>query len=144
MPGANLPTHAIGTNRCVTRIFAQRAQDHRRLRPARDDGDARRSGTRYRRFQIITEHAPETFDFNRTYLDVDRIDRFVLVHVTLSAGRSIEAKQAFYARLAELLTGRSHCAPRISPSSWSRTSAPTGPSVVGEASYVVIPREQSR
>lgn len=96
------------------------------------------------RFQIITEHAPETFDFNRTYLDVDRIDRFVLVHVTLSAGRSIEAKQAFYARLAELLTGRSHCAPRISPSSWSRTSAPTGPSVVGEASYVVIPREQSR
>jgi 4-oxalocrotonate tautomerase len=48
--------------------------------------------------------APETFDFNRTYLDRARSDRFVLVQVTLSAGRSTEAKQAFYARLAELLT----------------------------------------
>src|SRR5258705_10061322 len=55
------------------------------------------------RFQIINEHGLKGFDFNRSYLDIDRSDRFVLVQVTLSPGRSTEAKQAFYARLAELL-----------------------------------------
>ncbi len=55
------------------------------------------------RFQVITEHLPENFDFNRSYLDISRSDRFVLVEVTLSAGRTENSKQAFYARLAELL-----------------------------------------
>jgi 5-carboxymethyl-2-hydroxymuconate isomerase len=55
------------------------------------------------RFQIINEHGLDDFDFNRSYLDIDRSDRFVLVQVTLSAGRSRDAKHAFYARLAELL-----------------------------------------
>jgi 4-oxalocrotonate tautomerase len=55
------------------------------------------------RFHLISAHGAGDFDFNRSYLDIDRTDRFVLVQVTLSAGRSTEAKQAFYARLAELL-----------------------------------------
>jgi phenylpyruvate tautomerase PptA (4-oxalocrotonate tautomerase family) len=58
------------------------------------------------RFQILTAHSPETLHFDRHYLDVERTDRFVLVRVTLSAGRSTEAKQAFYRRLAELLAER--------------------------------------
>ncbi|HZC12024.1 MAG TPA: tautomerase family protein [Mycobacterium sp.] len=54
-------------------------------------------------FQVITEHLPGNFDFNRSYLDINRSDRFVFVEVTLSAARTENGKQAFYARLAELL-----------------------------------------
>ncbi|MBV8987674.1 MAG: tautomerase family protein [Solirubrobacterales bacterium] len=55
------------------------------------------------RFQIITMHAPENFSFDRSYLEVNRSDRFVLITVTLSVGRTTEAKQAFYAQLRERL-----------------------------------------
>lgn len=55
------------------------------------------------RFQIVTEHTPERFPFDRSYLDIERSDGFVLVAVTLSAGRSTEAKRRFYAELCRLL-----------------------------------------
>lgn len=58
------------------------------------------------RFQIITEHRPRTLRFDRHYLDIERSDRFVMVRVTLAAGRATEAKQAFYRRLSELLADR--------------------------------------
>jgi 4-oxalocrotonate tautomerase len=60
------------------------------------------------RFQIVTEHGPGTFNFDRHYLDIERSDRFVLVRITLSAGRSADAKRAFYRRLADLLADRAH------------------------------------
>jgi 4-oxalocrotonate tautomerase len=37
---------------------------------------------------------------------VERTDRWVMVRITLSAGRATEAKQAFYRRLAGLLADR--------------------------------------
>jgi 4-oxalocrotonate tautomerase len=52
------------------------------------------------RFQIITQHTPATLQFDRDYLDIERSDRFVMVRVTLAAGRSTEAKTAFYGQLA--------------------------------------------
>src|SRR4051794_34790685 len=55
------------------------------------------------RFQVITQHSPAEFVFDRNYLEIERSDRFVVVQVTLSAGRTTEIKQAFYARLAEIL-----------------------------------------
>jgi 4-oxalocrotonate tautomerase len=58
------------------------------------------------RFQLLEEHGAGTLRFDRHYLDIERTDRFVLVRVTLSAGRSTEAKQAFYRRLADLLAER--------------------------------------
>ena len=58
------------------------------------------------RFQVVTEHRPGGLRFDRGYLDIDRTDNFVLVRITLSSGRSTEAKRAFYARLAELLSER--------------------------------------
>ena len=58
------------------------------------------------RFQIITQHTGESLSFNRHYLDIERTDSWVMVRVTLSAGRATEAKQAFYRRLAELLAER--------------------------------------
>ncbi|HTX11393.1 MAG TPA: tautomerase family protein [Solirubrobacteraceae bacterium] len=58
------------------------------------------------RFQIITERPPGYLRFDPNYLDIDRDERFLLIRVTLAAGRSTEAKQAFYHRLAELLVAR--------------------------------------
>jgi 4-oxalocrotonate tautomerase len=58
------------------------------------------------RFQIVTQHTEQSLRFNRHYLDVERSDRWVMVRITLSAGRATEAKQAFYGRLAGLLVDR--------------------------------------
>ena len=96
------------------------------------------------RFQVITRHEPASFVFDRSYLDIDRSDRFVMVQVTLSAGRTTEAKQDFYRRLAELLeesVGLSTndlavCLIENTREDWSFGR--------GEASYVVLPRERWR
>jgi 4-oxalocrotonate tautomerase len=58
------------------------------------------------RFQIITERAPGYLRFDPSYLDIERDEQFLLVRITLSAGRGTDAKQAFYHRLAELLAER--------------------------------------
>jgi 4-oxalocrotonate tautomerase len=58
------------------------------------------------RFQIITERRPGYLRFDPNYLDLDRDEGFLLIRVTLSAGRTTGAKQAFYRRLAELLAER--------------------------------------
>ncbi len=58
------------------------------------------------RFQIVTEHESHAFHFNRSYLEIERSERFVLVRITLAAGRSTDVKRAFYGRLAELLAER--------------------------------------
>jgi 4-oxalocrotonate tautomerase len=66
------------------------------------------------RFQIITQHTPATLQFDRDYLDIERSDRFVMVRVTLAAGRSTEAKTAFYGQLAGA-AGRPHRAAERGP-----------------------------
>jgi 4-oxalocrotonate tautomerase len=55
------------------------------------------------RFQVITEHPPGRLIYDPAYLGVERTDGFVLVQVFLSAGRTTDQKQAFYARVASLL-----------------------------------------
>jgi 4-oxalocrotonate tautomerase len=96
------------------------------------------------RFQVITAHEPDEFLFDRSYLDIERSDRFICVQVTLSAGRTLAAKQAFYTRLADLLA--EHVGLRSEDlavilvenqrEDWSFGR--------GEASYVVLPRDQWR
>jgi 4-oxalocrotonate tautomerase len=54
------------------------------------------------RFQIITERPPGYLRFDPGYLDIDRDTGFLLIRITLSAGRTTDAKQAFYRRLAGL------------------------------------------
>ena len=96
------------------------------------------------RFQVITEHERGRFAFDRAYLDVERSDRFVFVEVTLSTGRSTEVKQAFYARLCELLVqdlgmreeDLAVCLVENAREDWSFGR--------GVASYLVLPREQWR
>ncbi len=55
------------------------------------------------RFQVITEHPPESLIYDPTYLGIDRTERVIFVQITLNAGRSTEQKRALYARMAELL-----------------------------------------
>ena len=53
------------------------------------------------KFQIISEHAPESLVYDPNYLDIERGDGFIAIQVTLNEGRSLEMKKAFYRRVAE-------------------------------------------
>ena len=53
------------------------------------------------KFQVITEHGPDALVYDREYLDIARSDNFIAIQVTLTEGRSIEAKQAFYSSVAQ-------------------------------------------
>jgi 4-oxalocrotonate tautomerase len=96
------------------------------------------------RFQIVSEHARESFHFDRAYLDIERSGAFVLVGVTLAAGRSAEVKQSFYARLCELLVETvglreqdlAVCLVENAREDWSFGN--------GEASYLTIPKDRWR
>lgn len=52
------------------------------------------------KFQVITEHAPDELNVTPGYLGVTYSPDIVLIQVTLSHGRSVQQKQAFYARVA--------------------------------------------
>ncbi len=53
------------------------------------------------RFQVITEHPPEELIFDRTYMGIERTDDCVFIQITLSVGRTVEQKQAFYKAIAD-------------------------------------------
>ena len=63
------------------------------------------------RFEVITQHDPDDFVYDRQYLGIERSDDFVIVQIALRRGRSTEAKQALYRRISERL----HEAPGIRP-----------------------------
>jgi 4-oxalocrotonate tautomerase len=56
------------------------------------------------RFQVITEHSPDSLIYDPTYLGIQRTDDVIFVKITLNAGRSTEQKRALYARMTELLS----------------------------------------
>jgi 4-oxalocrotonate tautomerase len=56
------------------------------------------------RFQVITEHSPDSLIYDPTYLGIQRTDDVIFVKITLNAGRSTEQKRALYARMAERLS----------------------------------------
>ena len=96
------------------------------------------------RFQILTEHEPQTLSFDRNYLDIERTERFVLVRITLASGRPTDTKRAFYRRLAELLAERAELRAEDvavvllenQREDWSFGS--------GQASYIDLPKEAWR
>jgi len=53
------------------------------------------------RFQIIAEHDPENFLFDRHYLGIDRSDEFVVIQITFNTGRTLDQKKALYKAIAE-------------------------------------------
>jgi 4-oxalocrotonate tautomerase len=96
------------------------------------------------RFRAITEHAPGRLTWDRGYLDIERSDRFVLVRVTLSAGRTTDAKQAFYAGLCELLVEAIGLRPEDLAVVLVENTREDWSFGLGQASYVVLPRERWR
>jgi phenylpyruvate tautomerase PptA (4-oxalocrotonate tautomerase family) len=96
------------------------------------------------RFQIITQHAPGTLRFDRSYLDIGRSDAFVLIRVTLSAGRSTEAKQAFYASVARRLADRPGMPVEDVAIALVENTREDWSFGRGQASYVELPREPWR
>ena len=56
------------------------------------------------RFQVITDHSPDSLIYDPTYLGIQRTDEVLFVQITLNAGRSTEQKRALYARMTELLS----------------------------------------
>jgi len=55
------------------------------------------------RFQIITEHAGASLNYDRDYLGIHRSDDCIFIQVTLNGGRSVEMKQRFYKAVADCL-----------------------------------------
>ena len=94
------------------------------------------------RFQVITEHRRGRLVYDSGYLGVARTDGIVLVQVFLSAGRTPELKQAFYARAVELIAEgarvrREDVAINLvenSRADWSFGN--------GVAQYLTLPKEQ--
>jgi 4-oxalocrotonate tautomerase len=58
------------------------------------------------RFQIITEHDPDGFVFDPTYLGIERSNNCVIIQVTLNDGRTLDQKRAFYKAIADGLHER--------------------------------------
>ncbi|MGB0097896.1 MAG: tautomerase family protein [Solirubrobacteraceae bacterium] len=93
------------------------------------------------RFQVITQHQPQTLCFDRHYLDIDRSERFVLVRVTLAAGRATAAKQGFYRRLSELLGDRTGLRSEDLAVILVENSREDWSFGRGQANYLELPRE---
>jgi phenylpyruvate tautomerase PptA (4-oxalocrotonate tautomerase family) len=94
------------------------------------------------RFQVITEHAPGRLVYNKSYLGVGRTDGFLLVQVTLSAGRTTAQKKAFYARLAELLATGARMRPEDIAVSLVESTREDWSFGNGVAQYLELPNDQ--
>ena len=57
-------------------------------------------------FQVITEHDKAGLVYDPDYLGIHRSDGILFIQITLSEGRSVEAKQALYKRIAGLLNAK--------------------------------------
>jgi 4-oxalocrotonate tautomerase len=53
------------------------------------------------KFQVITEHAPEDINVAESYLDNHYSNDIILIQITLSAGRSVDLKKAFFKRIVD-------------------------------------------
>jgi 4-oxalocrotonate tautomerase len=58
------------------------------------------------RFQVVTEHPAEGLIFDRAYLGIQRTADCIFIQVTLSEGRTVDKKQAFYKAIADGLHER--------------------------------------
>jgi 4-oxalocrotonate tautomerase len=96
------------------------------------------------RFQILTQHSPQTLRFDRGYLEIARGDRFVLIRLTLASGRSSDVKRAFYARVAALLSERTGTRPEDVTIALVENEREDWSFGHGVASYLELPREEWR
>lgn len=55
------------------------------------------------RFQIITEHEPDSLIYDKNYLGIERTDNVVFIQFTVNNTRTVAQKKALYRRLVERL-----------------------------------------
>jgi phenylpyruvate tautomerase PptA (4-oxalocrotonate tautomerase family) len=55
------------------------------------------------RFIVLTAHGENELFIDPRFMGVTRTERYVMVQILLSRGRTVEKKQALYARIAERL-----------------------------------------
>jgi 4-oxalocrotonate tautomerase len=55
------------------------------------------------RFMIVSEHDAADFIYAETYLDIRHTEDLVIIQITANDTRTVQQKQAFYARVAALL-----------------------------------------
>ena len=53
------------------------------------------------RFVIVSEHEADNFQFDETYLGVERNDDLVMIQITWNEGRTIEQKKTLYKAIAD-------------------------------------------
>ena len=95
-------------------------------------------------FQVITEHRPGRLIYDPGYLNVERTDAVVFVQVVLSAGRSAEQKQAFYARTASLIASDAHLRPEDVAIILVENKREDWSFGNGVAQYLTLPKDQWR
>jgi phenylpyruvate tautomerase PptA (4-oxalocrotonate tautomerase family) len=54
-------------------------------------------------FQVIGEHDPDSLVYDPGYLGIRRTDGFVAIQITLTEGRSVDAKRKFFATVVQQL-----------------------------------------
>jgi 4-oxalocrotonate tautomerase len=96
------------------------------------------------RFDVITEHTAATLRFDRNYLDIDRTGAFLMIRITLAAGRSTAAKRAFYERVAALLHERTGIRTEDVTVILVENGREDWSFGRGQASYLELPREAWR
>jgi 4-oxalocrotonate tautomerase len=56
------------------------------------------------RFMVVNDHDADSFVYAESYLGIQHTDDLVIIQITANDTRSVEQKQAFYARVAALLS----------------------------------------
>jgi 4-oxalocrotonate tautomerase len=56
------------------------------------------------RFMVVNEHDADNFVYAKTYLGISHTDDLILIQITANDTRTVEQKQAFFAKIAALLS----------------------------------------
>ena len=95
-------------------------------------------------FQVITEHDRSHLIFDAEYLETQRTEGIVFVHVFLSGGRDQAQKSAFYARTAQLMAENAGVRPEDVTITLSENTRGDWSFGGGRAHYLELPREKWR
>ena len=93
-------------------------------------------------FQIVTEHPTGRLIYNSGYLGIERTDGIVIVQILFSSGRSVAQKQAFYARVAELIAAAATVRPEDVVITLLENTREDWSFGRGDAQYLTLPRKR--
>jgi 4-oxalocrotonate tautomerase len=91
------------------------------------------------RFVVLTAHSHDDLSIDPHFMNAQRTGDFVLVHVTLRRGRTVETKQSFYKEVTRLFEERAGIAPDNVMIVLSENDLADWSFARGEAQYVLNP-----